>query len=208
MSSSYQNSKSRNDAFTLIEIMVASVVMIILVGLVVHMTSEVLKIWNRSSGKLSANAEARIAMNLLTQDLESAVFRNNGQQWLRIEGPIDPDGNYTDQTVSLKLFSAALDRPDVDAGGAEIRGDICAIGYRLAYKKSYSAPNAPKVFALYRQVVDAETTFNELMGDPEQQSLTDDLNDRWQDSKIIEEENFLASNIIEFKVFVLSLIHI
>ena len=69
-------------AFTLIEIMVATVVMIVLTGLVIQITSEVLKVWNRSSGKLSANAEARIAMDLLTQDLETAVFRNNNLQWL------------------------------------------------------------------------------------------------------------------------------
>jgi len=74
-------------AFTLIEIMVATVIMVVLVGLVIQITSEVLKVWTRSSGKLSANAEARIALDLITQDLETAVFRNNGQQWLRVEAP-------------------------------------------------------------------------------------------------------------------------
>ena len=74
-------------AFTLIEIMVATVIMVVLVGLVIQITSEVLKVWSRSSGKLAANAEARIALDLITQDLETAVFRNNGQQWLRVEAP-------------------------------------------------------------------------------------------------------------------------
>ena len=39
-------------AFTLIEIMVATVIMVVLVGLVIQITSEVLKVWTRSSGKL------------------------------------------------------------------------------------------------------------------------------------------------------------
>ena len=68
--------------FTLIEIMVATVVMVIMVGLVVQITSEVLKVWTRSSDKLSANAQARIALDLITSDLETAVFRNNGLCWL------------------------------------------------------------------------------------------------------------------------------
>ena len=80
-------------AFTLIEIMVATVVMVVLVGLVIQITSEVLKVWTRSSGKLAANAEARIAMELITQDLETAVFRDNGMQWLRVEAPLDPGGD-------------------------------------------------------------------------------------------------------------------
>ena len=50
----------RRSAFTLVEIMVAAAITIIMIGLVIQITSEVLKIWNRSVGKLSANAEARI----------------------------------------------------------------------------------------------------------------------------------------------------
>ena len=63
----FSRQKKHQNAFTLIEIMVATVVMVVLTGLVIQITSEVLKVWNRSSGKLSANAEARIAMDLLTQ---------------------------------------------------------------------------------------------------------------------------------------------
>ena len=101
----------RNRAFTLIEIMVATVIMVIMVGLVVQITGEVLKVWNRSSGKLAANAEARIALDLLTQDLETAVFRNNGQRWLEAEQTDfeDPLSSGGFKTTKLKLFSPALD---------------------------------------------------------------------------------------------------
>ena len=74
--------RQARSAFTLIEIMVATVVMLILVGLVGEITFNVLNAWNRASGKLAANAEARIAMDLLTHDLQSTVLRSNGQQWL------------------------------------------------------------------------------------------------------------------------------
>jgi len=188
-------------AFTLIEIMVATVIMVVLVGLVIQITSEVLKVWTRSSGKLAANAEARIAMDMITQDLETAVFRNNGQQWLRVDAPLPGGGDYSGQTVGLKLFSPALDRPK------DIAGDICAIGYRLSYKQSYA--NGPSVYALYRRIVDPKDTFDFYMGSSSgttsspQESLTSGA--LWGDALITENENYLVSNIVEFKVLIYEL---
>ena len=192
-------------AFTLIEIMVATVVMVILVGLVIQITSEVLNVWNRSSGRLAANAQARIAMDLLTQDLETAVFRNNEQQWLRVESPtnVAADAPYASQTVSLKLFSPALDRDESSAG------DISAIAYRLEFKESYD--DGPDVYALYRAIARPDDTFDDLMGsasqgtDSPQLELTSDApgnTDFWGNSSIVAESNFLASNRVDFQVYI------
>ena len=103
-------SKARRRGFTLIEIMVATVIMVILVGFFIKITTDVLKVWNRSVGKLSSSAEARIAMELITSDLENSLSRNNGQQWLRVQGPEKTGGEFNGNSVSLKLFSAAPDR--------------------------------------------------------------------------------------------------
>jgi prepilin-type N-terminal cleavage/methylation domain-containing protein len=190
-------------AFTLIEIMVATVIMVVLVGLVIQITSEVLKVWTRSSGKLAANAEARIAMDMITQDLETAVFRNNGQQWLRVEAPLASGGDYTGQTVGLKLFSPALDRPTGP-------GDICAIGYRLSYKRSYQG--GPSVYALYRMIVDPKRTFDDYLGsgDPNaspQGKLAEASYDAedWSKVTITADDNYLVSNIVGFKILVYEL---
>lgn len=188
--------KSRKSAFTLIEIMVATVVMVILVGLVIQITSQVLNVWNRSSGKLSANAQARIAMDLLTQDLETAVFRNNGMMWLEatqdnLTNPFTISGY---KTTTLKLFAPALDRP-------EGPGDICAIGYLLDYRDPVDGVSGgdDQTFVLYRNVVSAEDTFNDLMGDPAQLTLT---GGEWEATNIIGTEggNFLVSSIVDFQV--------
>jgi len=193
-------------AFTLIEIMVATVIMVVLVGLVIQITSEVLKVWSRSSGKLAANAEARIAMDMITQDLETAVFRNNEQQWLRVESPL-PTGatdkvKAEEQTVALKLFSPALDRP---AGP----GDICAIGYRLKHQLSYEGATEP-VYALYRMIVAPDVTFDNYLGSgvldtSPQRTLdgeTSGDSEDWSDGAIQDTSNYLVSNIVEFKVFI------
>ncbi len=187
--------------FTLIEIMVATVIMIILTGLVIQITSEVLKVWNRSTGKLSANAQARIAMDLLTQDLETAVFGNENMQWLRAEqdtlvGPADSQT----ATVAMRLFSPALDRPS----GPNDAGDICAIAYKLDYRNPVTGSAAAddpddRLFILYRLVVDPEETFTNLMGAAQ---LPDHEASTWGTQSIVGTSgaNYLVSNIVQFHV--------
>ena len=190
--------KQERSAFTLIEIMVATVVMLILVGLVVQITSNVLNAWNRAAGKLAANSEARIAMDLLTQDLQTAVLRNDGQQWLRVEGPEDIDGLYDSQTVALKLFSPALDKDVTSAG------DICAIAYRLEYQSSFTGGS--RVYALYRSIARPDVTFNTLLGNSNNtknpQLSLEESPTFWDTSTIIDTENYLVSNIVDFKILI------
>ena len=193
--------KKHQSAFTLIEIMVATVVMIVLTGLVIQITSEVLKVWNRSSGKLSANAEARIAMDLLTQDLETAVFRNNNLQWLRAE---DDTSGWVN-TVSLKLFSPAIDRPSGP-------GDICGIAYLLENRDPVSgslSAGSPddRLWILYRMVASPEDTFNNLMGVGNQDALPAKDKLVWDSNSIVgidsdgnEGTNYLVSNVVGFEI--------
>ncbi|MBL6829754.1 MAG: prepilin-type N-terminal cleavage/methylation domain-containing protein [Puniceicoccaceae bacterium] len=206
--------KKHQNAFTLIEIMVATVVMIVLTGLVIQITSEVLKVWNRSSGKLSANAEARIAMDLLTQDLETAVFRNNGLRWLEAETKeIASVAGYQPQTINLLLFSPALDRPLKDKDSKVIPGDICAVQYELVYQNPVSGGSSraeDNMFALHRRVIDPSTTFNQIMGEGNQETFTS-----WDDAIVTpvvttlsldpypapeDSNNYLAGHVANFIV--------
>ena len=195
----------RRSAFTLIEIMVAAVITIIMVGLVIQITGDVLKLWNRSMGKLSANAEARIAMELLTSDLETALLINNGQQWLRVESEQKEDFPTADQTVGLKLFAPALDQPTLQDDGTDEAGNICAIGYRLAFAQAY--PNAStNTFVLFRALEGPTATFNELLGpsaDDSQLTLSEASPQQfWQAANITAPGNYLAGNIVDFKIFI------
>lgn len=184
----------RKRAFTLIEIMVASVIMVLMVGLVIQITSEVLKVWNKSSGKLAANAEARIALDLLTQDLETAVFRNNGQRWLEAEqedlnNPLT-NGGY--KTTKLKLFAPALDRPTGP-------GDICAISYLLEYRNPIDGSvSGDQTFVLYRNVISPKDTFDDLMGGTVQKEFD---NAEWGESSTRDGgRNYVVSNIVDFRI--------
>ena len=200
-----------SQAFTLIEVLVASSVMVILVGIVAYIAGSVMDSWNRSSGKLSANAEARFVLDIIAQDLESAVLRNNGQQWLRVEpanladnAPYDTDQS---DSVVLKLFAPALDRENGDG--------ICAIAYQLQYKETYN--NGPDTYALYRMVENPQTTLRFYLSSgfsnpttSNQGSLlmktASDGTDTyivWNNSQvngITSNANYLASNIVSFKI--------
>ena len=210
----FSRQKKHQSAFTLIEIMVATVVMIVLTGLVIQITSEVLKVWNRSSGKLSANAEARIAMDLLTQDMETAVFRNSGLRWLEAETKeIASVAGYQPQTINLLLFSPALDRPLKDKDSKVIPGDICAVQYELVYQNPVSGGSSraeDNMFALHRRVIDPSTTFNQIMGEGNQETFTS-----WDDAIVTpvvttlsldpypapeDPQNYLAGHVANFTV--------
>ena len=199
MKTSRHNSKlKRRSAFTLIEIMVASVIMVVMVGLVIQITSEVLKVWNRSSGKLSANAEARIALDFLTQDLETAVFRGNQMQWLRSEDDtVTGPAGETTATVALRLFSPALDRDQ------SLAGDICAIAYSLDYKNVVDPSDTDdRSFVLYRLLVQPPTTFDKLMGSGNQEVLPDKRSTGWGSANFlgVNGANYLVSNVVQFEV--------
>ena len=195
-------SRYSNRGFTLVEILVASTVMVILVGIVASIAGRVMDSWNRSSGKLSANAEARLALDLIAMDLETLVLRNNGQQWLRVEEtePSDIGGPYSSDSVNLKLFAPAMDRQSSDG--------VCAIAYKLAYQPSYTG--GPSTYALYRMVVSPQVTLENYLSsrfdDPDssaQGTLADDNSVAdWRNVTITNVANYLVSNVVEFKILI------
>ena len=137
-------------------------------------------------------------MDLLTQDLETAVFRNNNLQWLRAE---DDTSGWVN-TVSLKLFSPALDRPSGP-------GDICGIAYLLENRD----PVSLQVQALqmidcgyHRMVASPEDTFNNLMGVGNQTFYLPRISP-WGSNSIVGIDsdgnvgtNYLVSNVVGFEI--------
>lgn len=208
-----KHSKRRRSGFTLIEIMVAAVITIIMIGLVIQITSEVLNIWNRSVGKLSANAEARIAMEVITSDLETAIFRNDGLRWLeaRDDNSLPTIGGYSTQTISLAFFTTALDRRLEDNSRNPIPGNVSAVEYKLVYQDPVTGDPDPEdnTYALHRRLIDPVTTFSSLLGAEDQTNFGSWLNTQvTADSRVDLDaysptgaaEHYLAGNIVNFQV--------
>ena len=87
VSTSKQPSRPRCRGFTLIEVLVASGITVLLVGFMVAIVSNVTGFWSRTSGRLSAESQARYALDQLTLDLQSAIYRDDGATWLAASVP-------------------------------------------------------------------------------------------------------------------------
>lgn len=72
----------RARAFTLLEVLVAVGITTVLVGFIIVIVNNVSGFWARTSGRLSAEAQGRYVVEQLTQDLQSALFRDDGNVWL------------------------------------------------------------------------------------------------------------------------------
>ncbi|MDD3180438.1 MAG: prepilin-type N-terminal cleavage/methylation domain-containing protein [Opitutaceae bacterium] len=71
-------------AFTLIELLAASAITVVLAGLMLMMAVHVSELWQRISGRLGAEAQARLVLDQLTLDIQGAQYRDNlgGTVWL------------------------------------------------------------------------------------------------------------------------------
>ena len=192
----------KSKGYTLIEILVTTTIMVILAGLVIQITGEVVKTWSRSSGKLSALAEARIAMDVIANDLEGLVLRNDGYEWFRAENELLKKPAKS-QSVALRFFSVIKDKP-TNSQGMTIPGDISAVAYNLQYVNPIDGTNrGKKSYVLYRMEVDPETTYKSLLDPSNRETLPDYKSPTWGKGNFIigrNGDNYLAMNIVKFEI--------
>ena len=99
-------------AFTLIELLVAAVITAVLAGFIVTIVSNVSGFWNRTSGRLSTEAQARYILDQLSLDLSSAQFRDDGNVWMAADVLNGATGGATG------LWQAAAANPKPTTAGA------------------------------------------------------------------------------------------
>lgn len=93
----------RHGGFTILEIVVAVGITTVLAGTIVATLTNVSSFWTRTSGKLSAEAQARHVLDLLTLDLQSALYRDDGNTWLAATIPAN-----TNTTLGLWNTTGAV----------------------------------------------------------------------------------------------------
>jgi type II secretory pathway pseudopilin PulG len=79
--------KSRTGGFTLVEVLVAVGITAAIAAFMVSIVSNVSGFWGRTSGRLSAEAQARFILDQVTVDLQSALYRDDGNTWLAASIP-------------------------------------------------------------------------------------------------------------------------
>jgi prepilin-type N-terminal cleavage/methylation domain-containing protein len=68
--------------FTLIELLIATGITLVIAGMMVGVTTQVLSAWNRASDTLEVNQTARTVLDMIATDLQAAAFRNDGNVWM------------------------------------------------------------------------------------------------------------------------------
>ena len=174
--------------FTLVELIVASAIMVILVLVVVKVANDTLSAYDRVVADLSAQTEARAVLDNLERDLNSAVIRPDGRCWMEIIAPGSvnaagtlPSGVPANATFPLAMrvpnipadlqpvilfFSSPTDRPRFrpglptrDASGNrinQIRGDVCAVAYRMGLRSPFDSPGdlIQRIYCVQRTIID------------------------------------------------------
>jgi len=84
--------KCKNTGFTLIELLVAVGITAMLVGLMLTIVVNVMGGWSRSSGSLTAGNQARLVMDQLTRDLQSAILKSDSASNVWLAATIQPAG--------------------------------------------------------------------------------------------------------------------
>lgn len=158
--------------FTLVEILTATAIMALLVSLVMTILSQIVAAWNRSSDELAIGGVAHQALDTITSDLEMAIFRNDGGQWLACQTEQTPNSPISGITNTRLVFFApthlrqAKDNTSTsDKDNTPINGDICCIEYRVTYGDPFgNDASTQKTFSLHRVALDPATTLFGING--------------------------------------------
>jgi hypothetical protein len=196
--------------FTLVELLVSMTITLVIVGLLMGMTKMAVSAWQTTHAKARSSRLAQEVFNSIGKDLEGMVIRTgNPYEWLLIQkvddidmsdaekGPTGGIGNATQKQMvnplEISFFSAVTDRYDGQINTAQdMGGDISMVRYRLIHQDLIDIDaNTKPVFALYRQRINPDETFNEMLAKPTIDGIRDS-------SEIVVEQNYLAENIFDF----------
>ena len=164
--------------FTLIEVMVSTAIMIVIVLAVVTIASDTFKAYDRAVADLTTQSEARGVLDAMEGDFQSAMIRPDGRCWMEVIIPGNaraPTGSKPmgdikseDQPI-IMLFASPPDRPrwapTATSPRVALKGDVCAIAYRIGQSSPFDAPGDPiqQVYGVYRTIIDPENTFREAI---------------------------------------------
>lgn len=78
--------KATMGGFTLVELLVAATIALLLAAAMLAVTGGTLGLWRRAQGGFTANAQAKLVLDYLERDLRGALFRDDGNAWLAVDG--------------------------------------------------------------------------------------------------------------------------
>jgi hypothetical protein len=122
------NSKNKKFFFTIFELIVAFAVFMILIIIVLRLYSGVYSVTSKASRQGMVFENARIAMDLITRDLQCAYYRNGAAPFWHWK-PDNKPAAWGDYRNELLAFVSATSLPPNDV----CNSNLCEIKYQLFY---------------------------------------------------------------------------
>lgn len=130
--------RRRRAGFTILEVVVAVGITGLLVAFGVAALSGISGFWSRSTGKISAEAQARYVMDQLAMDLQSALYQDDGKTWLVATIPQNTtsntlwsNANTTGSAVKPANNAAGVGAPSLQAISTGLLSDNSATSPRF-----------------------------------------------------------------------------
>jgi prepilin-type N-terminal cleavage/methylation domain-containing protein len=186
-------------AFTLVELLVATAVVAVFLVLSVNMATDTLRRSETVNSQLRANLQARLVMDWITRDIQSALVRSDGGEWLRMEPSALEANGLNLPFCKLMLFSQAGENHL--SGNAALHGPA-AVAYEAAYVDPITLnPATRRQTALFRLALDPAFTFAAGFSENIPANLGTDL---WNvlppETGVVMPQNVLIQNLAGFQV--------
>ena len=136
--------------FTLLEVLVAVAVLGMLLVLLLNILQSATGLWRGVENRAEAYREARAAMQVIARDLGNVVPVTNA--------------NYFPTNLFSGSHIAFLARMPRSSQNSDSLGDLCTVGYLLAYgnKSPVAGDNGRQSYNLYRYFIESTETFANL----------------------------------------------
>jgi prepilin-type N-terminal cleavage/methylation domain-containing protein len=206
--------------FTLLELLVAVGITLLLAGLLLTATTNLLQGWRRAQGAATLTVEAKLVLDQLERDFQAAIFRTDGKNWFDariLEGNqyanngwlLTAAGVLKPEAESLRPLPPAqpgMGPSIVDArfgrSGMWLRlvtsdydssaGNVpAAVSYQVVRRRIATSTDSPIRYALFRAKLAADQTFTELGGNIFTTSTPTGLNAPTN-------SDVIATNVIDF----------
>ena len=189
--------KSSRQGFTLMEVLVSSALTVVILTMLFTVLIGAMNAWQTGTNRLQGNADARMALDSIAQDLQSMVVRQTtlGQEWLYSERrPVYPGGIDRNST-QLYFFAPSLDRQPGQ------QGDIVAIQYQVAFADPLRGdPDGNvtstqyNIFGLYKRMESTRDTFQFVLGQE------DIWVSYWQGRTVPRSRDLMIPNVVDFSI--------
>lgn len=186
--------------FTLVEIIVAMSIFAVMMLLVMQIFGSMQNVWASSSTRNQTYQNARVIMDLITADLQSAYYELDpaagADSWWCYFQKSPATGVFTDRS---RLWFVTHRQKSVQAQNSS----LVEVGYWLeevTSKDGQTLPDSCKLFRLRNGVVSNIGTLNTLYNFRTSSTLPNGLTDEPLDSNLVNASTVLDDNVVSFTV--------